>query len=34
MYAEARDTFEHLLESAGVLAFLNEYAESAARPAL
>jgi hypothetical protein len=34
MHAEARDAFEHLLESAGALAFPNEYAESAARPAL
>jgi len=34
MQAEARDAFEHILESAGALAFLNEYSESAALPAL
>jgi hypothetical protein len=34
MHAEARDAFSHILASAGALAFLNEYAESAARPAL
>jgi hypothetical protein len=34
MQAEARDAFEHILESAGALAFVNEYSESAASPAL
>jgi hypothetical protein len=34
MQAEARDAFEHIFASAGALAFRNEYAESAAPPAL
>jgi hypothetical protein len=34
MHAEARDAFEHSLDSAGALAFVNEYAESAVSPAL
>ena len=34
MHASARDAFEHILDSAGALAFVNEYAESAASPAL
>lgn len=34
MQAEARDAFEHIFASAGALAFLNEYSESAAPPAL
>ena len=34
MQAEARDAFEHIFASAGALAFMNEYAESAAPPAL
>jgi hypothetical protein len=34
MQAEARDAFEHILESAGALAFVNESAELAASPAL
>ena len=34
MHAEARDAFEHIFDSAGALAFVNEYAESAASPAL
>src|SRR5262249_36220477 len=34
MQAEARDAFEHILESAGALAFVYEYSESAASPAL
>ena len=34
MQAQARDAFEHILDSAGALAFLNEYSESAALPAL
>ena len=34
MQAEARDVFEHILESAGALAFVNEYSEVAASPAL
>jgi len=34
MQAEARDAFEHILDSAGALAFLNEYSEVAASPAL
>ena len=33
MQAEARDAFSHRLESAGALAFLNEYSEVAASPA-
>ena len=33
MHAEARDAFEHIFASAGALAFVNEYAESAAPPA-
>ena len=32
--AEARDAFAHIFASAGALAFINEYAESAAPPAL
>jgi hypothetical protein len=34
MHAEARDAFEHIFASAGALAFINEYSESAAPPAL
>jgi hypothetical protein len=34
MQASAHDAHEHILASAGALAFLNEYAESAAPPAL
>jgi hypothetical protein len=34
MQAEAHDAFEHLFASAGALAFVNEYSESAALPAL
>jgi hypothetical protein len=34
MHAEARDAFEYIFESAGALAFVNEYSESAALPAL
>jgi hypothetical protein len=34
MQAEAHDAFEHICESAGALAFVNEYSESAALPAL
>ena len=34
MQAEARDAFEHILDSAGARAFGNEYSESAASPAL
>ena len=34
MHAKARDAFEQILDSAGALAFLNEYSESAALPAL
>jgi hypothetical protein len=34
MQAEAQDAFEHLFASAGALAFVNAYAESAALPAL
>ena len=34
MQAEARDAFEHIFASAGALAFINEYSESAAPPAL
>ena len=34
MHAEARDAYEHILDSAGAWAFVNEYAESAASPAL
>ena len=34
MHAEARDAYEHILDSAGARAFVNEYAESAASPAL
>ena len=34
MQAEARDAFEHIFASAGALAFVNEYSESAASPAL
>jgi hypothetical protein len=33
-HAEAQDAFEHSFASAGALAFVNEYAESAAPPAL
>jgi hypothetical protein len=31
---EAHDAFDHLFDSAGALAFVNEYSESAAPPAL
>ena len=34
MHAEARDAYEHIFASASALAFVNEYAESAALPAL
>jgi hypothetical protein len=34
MPAEARDAFEHILASAGALAFLNASSEVAASPAL
>ena len=34
MHAKASDAYEHILDSAGALAFGNEYAESAASPAL
>jgi hypothetical protein len=34
MQADARDAFEHILESAGALAFVNDYSEVAASPAL
>src|SRR5215468_3975587 len=33
MHAEAPDAFEHTLDSAGALAFVNEYSGSAAPPA-
>ena len=34
MQAEAHDAFEHSLDSAGARAFVHEYSESAASPAL
>jgi hypothetical protein len=34
MQAEAHDAFEHIFASAGALAFVNAYSESAASPAL
>jgi hypothetical protein len=34
MHAEAPDAFAHLFDSAGALAFVHAYAESAAPPAL
>ena len=34
MQAEAYDAFSHSLASAGALVFVNDYAESAALPAL
>jgi len=34
MHAEAHDAFSHSFASAGALAFVNEYSESAAPPAL
>ena len=34
MHAEARDAYEHIFASAGARAFVNEYSESAALPAL
>jgi hypothetical protein len=34
MQAEVHDAFSHIFDSAGALAFVNEYAESAAPPAL
>jgi len=34
MHAEAPDAFEPIFDSAGALAFVNAYAESAASPAL
>jgi len=34
MQAEAPDAFEHSFDSAGALAFVNAYSESAAPPAL
>ena len=34
MHAKARDAYSHILDSAGARAFVNEYAESAASPAL
>jgi hypothetical protein len=33
MQAEAQEAFEHTLESAGALTFVNEYSGSAALPA-
>jgi hypothetical protein len=33
-HAEAPDAFEHIFDPAGALAFVNEYAASAALPAL
>jgi hypothetical protein len=33
LQAEAHDAFEHTLESAGALTFVNEYSGSAAPPA-
>jgi len=34
MQAKAHDAFSHIFASAGALAFVNEYSESAALPAL
>jgi hypothetical protein len=34
MQAEAHEAFEHTLDSAGARAFVHEYSESAASPAL
>ena len=34
MHAEAHDAFSHILDSAGARAFVNEYSEFAASPAL
>ena len=34
MHAEAHDAFSHILDSAGAQAFVHEYSESAASPAL
>ena len=34
MHAVARDAHEHIFASAGARAFVNEYSESAAPPAL
>ena len=34
MQAVAHDAHEHILESAGALAFVNEYSEAAVAPAL
>ena len=34
MHAEAPEAFKHSFDSAGALAFVNAYAESAAPPAL
>jgi hypothetical protein len=34
MQAEACDAYEHILDPAGARAFVNEYSESAASPAL
>jgi hypothetical protein len=34
MHAEAPDAFSHIFDSAGARAFVNEYSESAAPPAL
>ena len=33
MQAQARDAYEHILDSAGALAFVNEHSGSAAPPA-
>jgi hypothetical protein len=33
MQAQARDAFEHILDSVGALAFVNEHSGSAATPA-
>ena len=34
MHAEARDAYEHILDSAGARAFVKAFSESAASPAL
>lgn len=34
MHAKAHEAFEHILDSAGARAFVNEYSEFAALPAL
>ena len=33
MHAKARDAYEHILDSAGALAFVNEHSGAAASPA-